>query len=295
MNKEAQFAIANRVDWCINKHISFNIYLTNYCNLRCKYCCRYCNITKHPQNYKTEDVISDMLHIANKIKLFLIRYNGGEPLLHPDIVELCKFLGKYKQKFDIPHTSIYTNGKKILSMPDEFFKILRQYQIGIDYTKYPKSSGIDYNEIIKRLDDENISHCNFIGDTRGLPDEGVVKSFGALRFYPNSTNQLSKLAYSTCTNVGPSLWLGKIYKCCNTPFIDTFNDVCNTDLKLTQIDDYTSSTCTDCISVADVNTENLIEWVKHPSYFCSKICPKFKGKSISWQIGTNTKEELCAK
>lgn len=60
MNKEALFAIVNRIDWIVNKHIGFNVYLTNYCNLRCKYCCRYCNVTKHPQNYKTENVISDM-------------------------------------------------------------------------------------------------------------------------------------------------------------------------------------------------------------------------------------------
>lgn len=65
------------------KNFSYDVFLTNYCNLRCKYCCRWCNITKHSQFYKTENVISDMLHIFEHTGIKRCCFSGGEPLLHP--------------------------------------------------------------------------------------------------------------------------------------------------------------------------------------------------------------------
>ena len=84
--------------------IACHLYVTDQCNLDCHYCTEYDNSVPHPS-------LSDLKKWIRKIKaLGCIRVGlqGGEPLLHPDIVEIvryCKTLGL--------RTSMSTNGFRL--------------------------------------------------------------------------------------------------------------------------------------------------------------------------------------
>lgn len=84
--------------------IACHLYVTDQCNLDCHYCTEYDNSVPHPS-------LKDLKRRIRKIKdLGCIRVGlqGGEPLLHPDIVEVvryCKRMGLW--------TSLSTNGFKL--------------------------------------------------------------------------------------------------------------------------------------------------------------------------------------
>ena len=83
------------------KPIACHLYVTDQCNLDCAYCTEYDNSVPHPR-------LADLQAWLRKIKALgciRIGLQGGEPLLHPEIVNIvrsCKALNF--------HTSMATNG-----------------------------------------------------------------------------------------------------------------------------------------------------------------------------------------
>jgi MoaA/NifB/PqqE/SkfB family radical SAM enzyme len=83
------------------KPIACHVYVTDQCNLDCSYCTEYDNSVPHPR-------LTDLKAWLRKIKeLGCIRVGlqGGEPLLHPDIVSIVR----YCKALDF-NTSMSTNG-----------------------------------------------------------------------------------------------------------------------------------------------------------------------------------------
>jgi MoaA/NifB/PqqE/SkfB family radical SAM enzyme len=91
-------AVSRLVD---RKPLQCSFYVTDRCNLDCSYCTEYDNSKPHPP-------LADLktwLHKVRSLGTMRIALVGGEPLLHPDIVELvryCRELGFA--------TSLTTNG-----------------------------------------------------------------------------------------------------------------------------------------------------------------------------------------
>jgi len=79
-----------------------HIYVTANCNLDCDYCNEYDNSVPHPD---TEDV-KRWIRKIRELGCLRLGYMGGEPLLHPDIVELVRF-GK---ELGFQRLSMSTNG-----------------------------------------------------------------------------------------------------------------------------------------------------------------------------------------
>lgn len=64
-----------------------HIYVTDNCNLDCHYCNEYDNSVPHPD---TDDLKKWMRKIRD-LGALRLGYLGGEPLLHPDFVELVRY------------------------------------------------------------------------------------------------------------------------------------------------------------------------------------------------------------
>src|SRR5678816_4555061 len=67
------------------KPLQCSLYLTDKCNLDCSYCTEYDNSKPHPK-------LDDLKLWIRKIRdlgTMRIALVGGEPLLHPDVVEIC--------------------------------------------------------------------------------------------------------------------------------------------------------------------------------------------------------------
>lgn len=98
-----------------------NVLLTRRCNLRCQYCNIIRDYVGIPAEYKKMDYfhknehgLEDWIEVfkrvhANNPNVFFILY-GGEPMLHPDIKDIIKFL----KNNGYAHTIISNNSTKII-------------------------------------------------------------------------------------------------------------------------------------------------------------------------------------
>lgn len=268
-----------------SKHIlNLDAYLVNYCNLNCHGCSRWCNITKNKQIYQTDNLCKDLLTVASNIKnICSICFGGGEPLLHPDIVELVKFLGKIREQFNISDTSIFTNGKKILSLSDDFFKAMRESNTRIIYTYYCKSN-INYDEIRRRLTDEKVKFDN-VDAGWGFSENSPKDVFDMTKFILPGKTKNSLATYLKCAcNDSTNMWQGKIFKCDKIAFIDTLNDNFDTDFKLIKGDDY--------LPVDECTEETFFRWASNSSNFCNTYCHQSKTSCEPWHVGKTLKDEI---
>ncbi len=83
------------------KPIACHLYVTDRCNLDCFYCTEYDNSVPHPSR---ED-LKKWIQKIKELGCIRIGLQGGEPLLHPDIVEIIQ----YCKALDL-NTSMSTNG-----------------------------------------------------------------------------------------------------------------------------------------------------------------------------------------
>lgn len=132
------------------------IEVTNNCNLKCPTC--YADSNKG--NYLSLEKIERMLDFYQEAeggKAEVLQISGGEPTLHPQIIEIIK-LAKKKQ---IKSVMLNTNGIRIaedlefvkeLSRFDEGFEIYLQFD-GFDPSTYKRIRGIDMTGIKKRAID----------------------------------------------------------------------------------------------------------------------------------------------
>jgi MoaA/NifB/PqqE/SkfB family radical SAM enzyme len=99
------------------------IEITTFCNLKCQGCYRGCdredNIAIHEPLEKIKETIREMKYLRN---CQIISVSGGEPLLHPEIKEITRFIRDSRM---IPF--IHTNGKLLTP---KLINTLRQNGLG---------------------------------------------------------------------------------------------------------------------------------------------------------------------
>jgi sulfatase maturation enzyme AslB (radical SAM superfamily) len=94
-----------------------NLELVNYCNLRCKWCSlnheqKKCDMSKELLTKFFDNLFSDRRFKSVKV---LNLFNGGETLLHPQLIDMLKIIKTYKEKFIqsglfFPRIRLLTNG-----------------------------------------------------------------------------------------------------------------------------------------------------------------------------------------
>lgn len=132
-----------------NRQIDYaRISVTSKCNLKCKYCFDS-NISKYT-SLLTNDIytIIDTLYHLNFKK---VRFTGGEPLLHNDILNIVEYACKH-----INDVGITTNGLLLDKFINEFKKVgLKRINISIDTLNQDEflnltNSG-EYNKILENI------------------------------------------------------------------------------------------------------------------------------------------------
>ena len=163
------------------KPLQCSLYVTDRCNLDCSYCTEYDNSQPHPS-------LSDLKKWALKIRelgTMRIALVGGEPLTHPDIVELvryCRELGFA--------TSLTTNGflltrKRLQDLEDAGLQVM---QISVDRMTPSPITKKTFKTILPKLDyfkDSKVSlHITGVLCQDTLPESTAVLETGLARGIP---------------------------------------------------------------------------------------------------------------
>jgi MoaA/NifB/PqqE/SkfB family radical SAM enzyme len=169
--------------------------------------------------------MSELLEKQYLVKLGVM---GGEPLLHPDLLEILKAARKL---FPATQIRLTTNGILLLQQNDEFWNVCRENKITIVITKYPLD--LKYEEIKAKIKNENVLFHFFEGTGEGI----VKKSFKRKINLEGGSNPVEMFANCDLANYGNFLMEGKLYGCpfsCQMNRI--FNDIFAQEIPLTEKD-----------------------------------------------------------
>lgn len=135
-------------NWYIEYHVC------DHCNLNCKCCSHFSPISvRYSVSIEETDENFKKLSQNFDFRFRSLHLLGGEPLLHPQIVEILQIARKYLPNKEI---QILTNGILLLKQDDTFFNTVRDNNIQIGVTQYP--CGVNYDEIKTLLDEKGVNY-----------------------------------------------------------------------------------------------------------------------------------------
>ncbi len=208
--------------------IKFEIHLVEHCNLNCASCDNFSPLAE-PEFISVEEFKKDFERLGNLFnheteRIYLL---GGEPLLHPDLLQLMKIS---RENFTSGEIDVYTNGLLLLQQSKEFWETLRDYNIGLYITCYPVN--IDH-EKIKALAKEYGIYINWWREN----DIGKEFKFMTRPLLLNKTVNYKK-NFVDCYKPNWCIMLshGKLYTCSSVPCIRHFNKFFKQNIPVTEKD-----------------------------------------------------------
>jgi MoaA/NifB/PqqE/SkfB family radical SAM enzyme len=245
--------------------LRFEINITDHCNLNCKGCSHYSPLAK-PSNYDIDILDRDFKRLSKLTnrKIGLLKLIGGEPMLHPQLLDILFICRKYFEG----RIFIYTNGTLLLKQPAAFWQTCRDNQIDIEMSVYPIK--IDIEEI------KTIARNNGV-DFKCLNDGKPVKWYNLQKDLSGKQN--SDDSWENCNLRCVTLDNGKLYGCGAAFVSKHFNSYFGTHFKTSE---------KNYIDIYKVKTMKEIQKFLSKSIpFCSYCRPKDKCE-IEW--GASKKE-----
>ncbi|MBV9619218.1 MAG: radical SAM protein [Verrucomicrobia bacterium] len=175
------------------KPMQCSLYVTDRCNLDCSYCTEYDNSRPHPPTAELKKYIKKIRELGT-MRIALV---GGEPLTHPDIVELVR----YSRELGFA-TSLTTNGflltrEKVKALEEAGLQVM---QISVDRMTPSPVTKKTFKTILPKLDyfkDSKINlHITGVICKDTLPESRAVLETGLSRGIPTEV----RLVHADPTN-----------------------------------------------------------------------------------------------
>ena len=240
-----------------------DINVVDHCNLKCKYCANFCPLANE-RYLDIEEYNKDCERLSSLTggKIKTIRLLGGEPLLHPRLIEVIDITRKY---FPLSEIDLVTNGLLLLKMPDDFWLECKRCGVKVAISHYPIE--LNYGEIKKTAKQFDVKTIY------GKKARGMYKWILDL-----NGEQDMKESYSYCfrANQCTVLQNGKIYSCSLPPWINYFNDYFDKNLSVCDLD---------YIDIYKINGfEEILHFMSKPIPFCKYCNTKIMKYSNKWDI-----------
>lgn len=145
------------------KPSSILLLITNDCNLKCIGCIHGCDIISEKYYISLKDleiqlkILKEKNFQLNKQPIKIFRITGGEPFLHPYLIEICKLIKNY---FPNNHLEIATNGILLNKYSKQKLIELKTLNCSIQFSLYPFIDNAPefYKKIFQQLDKLKIKY-----------------------------------------------------------------------------------------------------------------------------------------
>lgn len=240
------------------------IHITDHCNLNCACCCHFAPLAEKyfmsKEHFKND---LERLSFLSKGKINRIRLMGGEPLLHPNIIDLMQIARTLFQESDI---AIHSNGILLSSISNEFWEACERYKIGIILSYYPVD--IDYTNICSLAKKHNVCLKTEI-------DTGVKKFRNFKLDLTGKQSYIKSWFYCTHADASVNLYEGKLYTCDITAHSKHLAKYFHIPLEYEE---------SDYINIYHEHSmDDILKKLNAPHPFCKYCCPN-DSKIIDWKI-----------
>lgn len=244
-----------------NPDFQFTIDIVDHCNLNCKGCDHFCPISEKNflslQDYQKDlEQLSRLCNNGSLIKM--VGLEGGEPLLHPNVIDFMQITRQYCPKAEI---NLLTNAILLPDIEKDFYIACNKYNITLLITKYPLK--IDFNKIENLASKYNVKLVYFNNFDK------IEKTSWKIPFDTAGRQDVQE-NFLTCFKANNCITLkeGKLYTCPTRAYAYKFNRYFNQNLPLNECD---------YLSIYEVKSFNeIIEFLAKPIPFC-KYC-NIKGR-----------------
>lgn len=238
----------------------FEVPITDNCNLNCKGCLFASNITQGTSHVRLEDIKKDAKKMS---ELFYdvpwIRILGGEPLMHPDIVEILKY---YRKCFGDTEIDLCTNGLLIPKMSKEFWECIKREHISIHVSGYKPTYNM-LNKIDETLKKEGIPYV-------------ILKRESFSKYYTEHGDNNMQKSYAKCMSSGCyELYRGQLSACSAVIAFERFNKYFGTSYSLVKNEDWFD------IYDSQINSWDIVKKMSEPSNKC-RYCSEDKTENFQW-------------
>lgn len=186
--------------------LQFEVDITRHCNLNCAYCGLYSPLAEKefldPEEYRRDCArLSELFH-GEMRRVYLL---GGEPLLHPQIIELMKIT---REAFPFGIIRILTNGILLPKMEEDFWEACHKYQVEITTTEYPIQ--LDYSACGDIAEKHGVA---YVPHTFGIDKVHKKKMGRDLISLKSMVRPERNFAHCGSANICLTLSHGKMYAC----------------------------------------------------------------------------------
>lgn len=180
------------------------IHIVDHCNLNCKGCSHFSPLSP-PKFIDVKEFEEDLHQLKNHIiEINQLRLMGGEPLLHPNLVE---FLTIARKIYPNNNISLVSNGILIPSLKKNVLKTLNKLNIRVDLTIYPTKK-------------QNLEEYLTILNNFGVASE-IVKTDMFYQHISLNNSRDKNISFKDCRShfYCPALKQGKLYQCSGLAYI----------------------------------------------------------------------------
>lgn len=261
----AEWRVFRRTNMIVKNEIPIlHLHLADHCNLNCKGCDNFSPIAD--EVFTDLDVFdADCARVAelSNAKIALVQLLGGEPLLHPQVID---FLRLARHHFPTNRIELVSNGILLKKQKDIFWESCRNYNINIIVTKYPIN--IDFSDVKMKAQQMNVSFA-FYGNT-----EEVDKTMMCIPIDVEG-KQNAEDSFLRCSRANRCVAVdnGNIYPCSLIPYIKYFNKQFNQNLQIGDKDFLPLNKAK--------SLDEILNFISNPVPFC-RFCDI---KSTVWDIG----------
>jgi hypothetical protein len=245
--------------------------IIGHCNLNCKYCTSFSPLVR-AEKARVSEIKKDLLRIRELDFIPReISFEGGEPLLHPEILG---FIEDAREIFPSSVIVILTNGTLLKSFEESFFKKLASLNCEIIIDDYFENSDFSYfKKIVDRVNLSYEIHSCFSG--RGyFFNLNLNPSTKNYSFEENFKNFISCEKANKCI----TLLNHKLYTCGSAAYIFRLNNYFNTTYPDRGINIY------------EYDGDKIAQFLARPCSLCG-YCNFPEETNQNYKLSTREKEE----
>ena len=262
------------------KETHIEIPITEHCNLNCKMCNYFAPLAKK-QFYPLTNFRNDIKRLANlcEHKLGTLKIIGGEPLLHPNLIEILRIS---RETFQDNEIILVTNGTLLLhhenAKQGNIWDALKKFNIWILLTVYPIN--INVNAIFDKANEYGVN----IGIIPNLPNPDSEKKLH--KFVLDPLGKQEAFTFINCGYFNSCVTMmqgGKIFPCPPAAHIHIFNEFFNENLMITE-DDY--------VDIYKIKSfSDISDLCSRRVEFCKYCAIKSHGRWYKWEVSNKTIDE----
>jgi len=251
--------------------LHFEVHLVDHCNLNCKNCSHFSPLVKE----KYLDVATFQRDCQRIFELSggnvkRIRFMGGEPLLHSNLIDFLTIGRKYFPKANL---EIWTNGILLPKQTREFWEICGTKNIQINISQYPIK--INRNQINDLAKQHNVKFV--------YPDNKTEFLWTEMKLDKNGRQNIERnFKFCGMSNECIHLCDGKLYTCPIIAYVKHLNNSFDENFKVSEhdyVDIYKAK-----------SMDEILDFLCKPIPFC-KYCNIEDAHITEWGISQKKRDE----